>query len=164
MIKVKPPTSTPSKTAKLRAQLQIELQNKKQCAYKPYECTQLTIDGYNYCLRHILEDKNAPYKPCSFVYTNNGKRCYLPAPKGDKKEFGYCNEHALKTHLTKTKQGARYPPPKTAEVLLHSLSHYVKKPRSRTVSSTTQCSDEGGRSTPDEGEMKITKSLDPFGE
>lgn len=70
----------------LKAQLKIELQNIKQCTYKVYECTQLTLDGYNYCLRHILNDKNAPYKQCSYVYNTNGKRCFLPAPK-DKKEW-----------------------------------------------------------------------------
>ncbi|KAK9679791.1 putative DNA-binding domain [Popillia japonica] len=155
-----------AKVAALRMQLQIELQNKRQCAYKPYECTQLTLDGYNYCLRHILEDKNAPFKQCSYVYTTNGKRCYMPAPKSDKKEFGntnYCNEHALKTHLSRVKHSSRHPPPQTAEVLLHSLSHYVRKPRTRTVSSSTQCSDDNDKSTPlEEGEVKTTRSLDPF--
>lgn len=88
-VKIKPPLSSTAKeaVAALRAELQIELQNKKQCAYQPYECTQLTLDGYNYCLRHILDDKNAPFRQCSFVYTSNGKRCYLPAPKGEKKEY-----------------------------------------------------------------------------
>ena len=75
-------------TAALRAQMQYELQNKKQCEYQPYECTQLTLDGYNYCLRHILSDKSAPYKSCSYVYSHNAKRCYMPAPKIDKKDSG----------------------------------------------------------------------------
>lgn len=89
-VKVKSPqTNAAAKIAALRAQLQVELQNKKQCAYQPFECTQLTLDGYNYCLRHILEDKSAPFKQCAYVFSSNGKRCYLPAPKGEKKEFGY---------------------------------------------------------------------------
>ncbi|KAJ8927027.1 hypothetical protein NQ314_020590 [Rhamnusium bicolor] len=74
--------------AALRAELEIELQNKKQCSCQPYECTQLTLDGYKFCLKHILQDKNSPFKQCSFVYTNNGKRCQLPAPRGDKKDYG----------------------------------------------------------------------------
>lgn len=88
-VKLKSPLSSAAKeaVAALRAEVQIELQNKKQCAYQPYECSQLTLDGYNYCSRHILEDKNAPFRQCSFVYTSNGKRCHLPAPKGDKKEY-----------------------------------------------------------------------------
>ncbi|XP_022911864.1 KAT8 regulatory NSL complex subunit 2 isoform X2 [Onthophagus taurus] len=151
--------------AALRMQLQIELQNKKQCTYKPFECTQLTLDGYNYCLRHILEDKNAPFKQCSYVYTANGKRCYMPALKSDKKDFGnsnYCNEHALKTHLTRVRHGTKHPPPQTAEVLLHSLAHYVRKPRTRTVSSSTQGSHDNDESLGEEGEVKATRSLDPF--
>lgn len=74
--------------AALRAELEIELQNKKQCAYEPYECTQLTLDGFKYCSKHILQDKNSPFKQCSFMYNNNGKRCHLPAPRGDKKDYG----------------------------------------------------------------------------
>lgn len=72
--------------AVLRAQLKHELENKKLCSYQPHECTQLTLDGYDYCLRHIMEDPKASYRQCSFVYNSNGKRCHLPAPKGEKKE------------------------------------------------------------------------------
>lgn len=75
--------------AALRAQLHQELESKKICAYQPHECSQLTLEGYDYCLRHIMEDKSAPYRQCSFVYNNNGKRCHLPAPKGEKKDHAY---------------------------------------------------------------------------
>lgn len=71
----------------------------------------------------------------------------------------------MKTHLSRVKHGSRRPPPQTAEVLLHSLSHYVRKPRTRTVSSSTQCSDDAEKAAPalEDGEVKATKSLDPFG-
>lgn len=72
--------------------------------------------------------------------------------------FRYCNEHALRNHLLTAKY-VRGQPPKSAEALLYSLSHYVKKPKSRTVSSSTQYSDEG-QDSDDDG--VITKSLDPF--
>lgn len=78
--------------------------------------------------------------------------------------FRYCSEHSLKNALQKNRHSSRYPPPCTAEALLNSVTHYVKRPRSRTVSSSTQHSDEGRSSTPDEGaELKVTRSLDPFG-
>ncbi|XP_025831105.1 KAT8 regulatory NSL complex subunit 2 isoform X2 [Agrilus planipennis] len=147
--------------AALRAQIQNELQNKKQCNYQPHECTQLSLNGYDYCFRHILQDKCAPFKQCAYVYPVTSKRCYMPAPKTDKKEPIYCNEHALRNHLHKAKRNARYPPPKSTENLLYSLSHHLKKSRTRSTSSCTQYSDEG-RSTPDEGEAKVTKSVDPF--
>ncbi|XP_057668725.1 KAT8 regulatory NSL complex subunit 2 isoform X1 [Diorhabda carinulata] len=145
----------------LRVELENEFKNKKQCTYQPYECTQLCIDGYKYCSKHILQDKNAPFKQCSFIYSSNGKRCNLPAPRSDKKDYGYCNEHALKATLARNRQNAKHPLPRTAEVLLHSLSHYVKKPRNRSNSSSTQHSDDGDRLTPD-SELKSAKFLDPF--
>lgn len=146
--------------AALRASLQVELKNKKQCSYQSYECSQLSLDGFDYCNKHILSDKNSPFKQCNYTYASNGKRCNLPAItlKTDKKDHGYCSEHALKATLTKNKQNAKLPPPHTPEALLSSLTHYIKKPRTRT---TSQQSDEGS-SIIDDLELKSTKSLDPF--
>lgn len=94
-----------------------------------------------------------------YVFHPSRNKCCYPRKFNSR----YCNEHALKSTLQKNRNGSRYPPPSTAEVLLNSLTHYVKKPRTRTTSSSTQHSDEG-RNTPDEGaEAKATKSLDPFG-
>lgn len=64
---------------KLRAQYQNELEKIRQCAYKGYDCSQLSLDGYNYCQRHILCDKGAPFKQCGYIYAVNGKRCHLAA-------------------------------------------------------------------------------------
>nr|CAH7762241.1 unnamed protein product [Callosobruchus chinensis] len=146
--------------AALRAEVTNELKNKKQCCYQPYECTQLSVDGYKYCIKHILQDKCAPFKQCLFVYGN--KRCYLPAPRTDKKDVGYCNEHALKTTLARNKQNVKNPPPHTAEVLLNSLSHYIKKPKYRTTSSSTQYSEDDRGSTDDVSDLKVTKYQDVF--
>nr|XP_023020210.1 uncharacterized protein LOC111508826 [Leptinotarsa decemlineata] len=74
----------------------------------------------------------------------------------------YCSEHALKNTLTRNKHGSKYPPPKSAEALLLSLSHYVKKPRKRSNSSSTQHSDDGERFSADEGDLKVSRSQDPF--
>ncbi|KAK9873980.1 hypothetical protein WA026_002331 [Henosepilachna vigintioctopunctata] len=148
-------------TAALKKALQIELHNKKPCSYQPYECSQLSLDGFNFCAKHILNEKNAPFKQCHYTYPNNGKKCHLPAVKGDLTEISYCNNHALKATLIKNRQNCKFQPPHTAEVILNSLSHYIKKPRSRTHS---QQSDEGGSclSTEENLELKVSKSLDPF--
>ncbi|KAF5297904.1 hypothetical protein FQA39_LY11889 [Lamprigera yunnana] len=143
----------------LKSEVEIEIRNIKQCSYNVYECTQFTMQGYEYCLRHILSDKNSPYKQCTYIY-NNGKRCHMPAPK-DKKDSGYCTEHALKNNLQNWRQSTVSQPPRTSEMLLHSLSHYIKKPRSRTISTSTHCSDED-HNAPEECGNVVTKSLDPF--
>lgn len=64
--------------------------------------------------------------------------------------------------MARNKQNSKYPPPNTAEVLLQSLSHYVKKPRNRAIYPNAQHTDEGDRTSDDAGEAKVTKSLDPF--
>lgn len=164
LLKIKEPIESEAAkeaAAALRAQLKMELQNLKQCTNSSYECTQLALDGYSFCLRHILQDKNAPYKQCTFIYNANGKRCHLPAA-GEKKEAGYCNEHALKSHLTNSKRTNRFQPPHTAEVLLHSVCHYVNKSRLRTISSSSAHQDDS-RSSLEENDTVTTKSYDPYG-
>lgn len=59
----------------------------QNCLYTSYECTQPCLEGYMYCSKHILEDTNAPYKQCAFVYNTNGKKCQNPALKLDRRDI-----------------------------------------------------------------------------
>ncbi|XP_012139845.1 KAT8 regulatory NSL complex subunit dim gamma-tubulin 1 isoform X1 [Megachile rotundata] len=120
------------------------------CLYSSYECTQPCLEGYNYCSKHILEDPNAPYKQCGFVYNTNGRKCQNPAPKFDRRDISYCSEHTRKAQIARIKSTARHSLPQTPEMLLLNLSHYVK----RTDSSTEDTEDEEGK----------VKALDPFTE
>uniref|UniRef100_A0A1B6CND5 KAT8 regulatory NSL complex subunit 2 n=1 Tax=Clastoptera arizonana TaxID=38151 RepID=A0A1B6CND5_9HEMI len=99
---------------------------KESCKYSPRKCSQPCIEGYTYCLSHILEDKNAPYKPCSYVYSVTGKKCNQPALKSDRKEvLGLCEDHFQKSHAQKQKSLEKHFPPQTTESLLATLSHYT---------------------------------------
>ena len=60
------------------------------CNYPHRKCMQSRVEGFEYCIHHILEDKNSPYKQCSYVSTKNGKRCPNAAHKSDRRE-GYEN-------------------------------------------------------------------------
>lgn len=137
------PTMTTTTTTKKPKQTQT-------CTYSSYECTQLCLDGFNYCSKHILEDPNAPYKECGFLYNTNGRKCQNPAPKLDRRDISYCAEHARKAQIARIKSTARHSLPQTPEMLLLNLSHYVKK----TDSSTEDTEDEEGK----------VKALDPFTE
>ncbi len=79
-IKVGRPTSGRS-----RQQLRSE---ESFCAYTHRCCMQPRVDGFEFCLSHILEDKNSPYKQCNYVSNKTGKRCTNAAPKSDRRE-GY---------------------------------------------------------------------------
>ncbi|XP_043599395.1 KAT8 regulatory NSL complex subunit 2 isoform X1 [Bombus pyrosoma] len=120
------------------------------CLYSSYECSQPCLEGYTYCAKHILEDPNAPFKQCGFVYNSNGRKCQNPAPKLDRRDILYCTEHARKAQIARIKSTARHSLPQTPEMLLLNLSHYVKK----TDSSTEDTEDEEGK----------IKALDPFTE
>jgi len=65
-------------------------QEPQTCSFTQRPCSQLRLDGLEFCIKHILEDKNAPYKQCSYESTKNSKRCPSAAPKGEKKEGCVC--------------------------------------------------------------------------
>ncbi|EFN60234.1 Uncharacterized protein C12orf41-like protein [Camponotus floridanus] len=137
------PTSTTTTITKRPKQIQ-------SCLYASYECTQPCLEGYSYCARHILEDSNAPYKQCAFVYNTNGKKCQNPAPKLDRRDISYCNEHSRKAQIARIKSMSRRSLPQTPEMLLLNLSHYAKP----IDSSAEDTEDEGGK----------IRALDPFTE
>lgn len=66
----------------------------------------------------------------------------------------------MRATLARNKQNSKNQPPRTAEVLLHSLSHYVKKPKSQNAS--TSYSEEDHLISDDKLEQKKIYN-DPFG-
>ncbi|KAK3584411.1 hypothetical protein CHS0354_023253 [Potamilus streckersoni] len=93
------------------------------CSYSHRTCMQNRLEGYEFCLKHILEDKNAPFKQCSYTSSKNGKRCTNAAPKSDKKD-GYCIEHSKKALLLRQRASRKRRPRETAELLLEELDQY----------------------------------------
>lgn len=155
-IRVLPKTTAEQEKA-LREQLHAEIENKtKACSNIVYDCTLPRIEGFGYCLKHILQDPKAPYKQCAYLYPINGKRCTQPAPKYDPKKdifTSYCFEHSRLSQLTKTRTTVgKFQNIDTNETLLHGLSHHVNSGRSN-------------RSNDDrENEVDIAKPyVDPFG-
>lgn len=58
------------------------------CNYSPRVCMRARLDGYEFCIRHILEDKNSPYKQCTYVSGKTNRRCTAAAPRLEKRD-GY---------------------------------------------------------------------------
>jgi len=59
------------------------------CSYPHHTCTRSKLEGFNYCIRHILEDRNAPYRHCSYVSSRTGHKCSEAALKTDKRERSF---------------------------------------------------------------------------
>ncbi|GFS75835.1 INO80 complex subunit D [Trichonephila clavipes] len=49
-------------------------------------CKQRRINGYAFCIRHILEDKSAPFKQCAHVARYNKQKCTNPIPCNENRE------------------------------------------------------------------------------
>ncbi|ODM99226.1 INO80 complex subunit D [Orchesella cincta] len=65
--------------------------NKPLCSYSGKICRQRRLNGYAFCIRHILEDKSAPFKQCSYVTRNNSQKCLNAIPANQ--DRGYCHSH-----------------------------------------------------------------------
>lgn len=65
--------------------------HKPLCSYSIKLCKQRRINGYAFCIRHILEDKSAPFKQCAHVAKYNSQKCTNPIPSNEDREF--CNSH-----------------------------------------------------------------------
>ncbi|XP_071788022.1 KAT8 regulatory NSL complex subunit 2-like [Asterias amurensis] len=94
------------------------------CNYAHRICMQDRLEGFEYCLNHILEDKNAPYKHCTFVSNKGGRRCLQPAHKADKRD-GYCQEHAQKVSVLRHKASLKPFPRNSPREILEGLDSYL---------------------------------------
>ncbi|KAI1290151.1 KAT8 regulatory NSL complex subunit 2 [Halotydeus destructor] len=83
------------------------------CNYTHRICLQNRLEGFEYCIRHILVDKSAPFKQCSFVHPQSGKRCPNAARRTERKDSTLCPWHIKKLYL-KRKQN---------EILSHRKDH-----------------------------------------
>lgn len=92
------------------------------CQNTLYSCSQASLDGFTYCLDHISEDRNAPYRPCTFVFTN-GKRCATNVIKGERRD-GLCPDHAKRSALCKMKTLRKRQPPESLETLMDDLQRF----------------------------------------
>lgn len=65
--------------------------NKPLCSYSTKLCKQRRINGYAFCIRHILEDPSAPFRQCKHVAKYNQQKCSNAIPANEDRDF--CNSH-----------------------------------------------------------------------
>ncbi|XP_064643696.1 INO80 complex subunit D-like [Lineus longissimus] len=64
--------------------------SKPLCSFSAKICKQRRLNGYAFCVRHILEDPTAPWKQCCHC-THSKQKCTNAIPKDE--ERIYCNNH-----------------------------------------------------------------------
>ncbi|KAM9343598.1 KAT8 regulatory NSL complex subunit 2 isoform 2-T2 [Pholidichthys leucotaenia] len=100
-------------------------QESQACSFSQRPCCQPRLEGFEFCIKHILEDKNAPYKQCSYISAKNGKRCPNAAPKADRKDSGtLCAEHARRNAMALRVQMRKASSSLSPQALLSQLSGY----------------------------------------
>ncbi|XP_061684180.1 KAT8 regulatory NSL complex subunit 2 [Syngnathoides biaculeatus] len=102
-------------------------QEAQTCAFTQRPCSQPRLDGLEFCIKHILEDKSAPYKQCNYVSAKNGKRCPNAAPKVERKDgVTFCAEHARRNAMALRAQMRKASSGPSPETLLSQLSGYSR--------------------------------------
>lgn len=63
------------------------------CAYLHKICLNNRLEGHKYCIDHIMNDKTAPYRQCTFIHHTTGRRCSRAAHKVDRRASPLCQYH-----------------------------------------------------------------------
>ncbi|KAL8606110.1 hypothetical protein ACOMHN_032117 [Nucella lapillus] len=72
--------------------IHFSLADKKPlCSFSKKQCNQRRLNGYGFCVRHILEDPTAPFRRCAYVAKSSQHLCTQAIPQGE--ERAYCNNH-----------------------------------------------------------------------
>lgn len=75
------------------------------CAYLHKICLNNRLEGHKYCIDHIMNDKTAPYRQCTYVHVITGRRCPRAAHKVDRRASPLCLYHrALRLNTPHTSQ------------------------------------------------------------
>lgn len=98
------------------------------CNYGTHLCHGQRLQGYEFCIRHILEDKTAAYKPCAYTGETSGgqvTKCPRAAPRTTRGE-GFCREHSRAVVSARHRLGKRPREEGQAggQAAVESLAHY----------------------------------------
>lgn len=60
--------------------------HKPLCSFSAKVCNQHRLNGYGFCVRHILEDPTAPFRRCAYVAKSSKQMCTQAIPLHEKRE------------------------------------------------------------------------------
>lgn len=109
---------------------------RRLCNYMHRVCLQGRVEGYEYCTRHILEDKTAPFRQCAYTHAQSGRRCAYAAPKTDKRE-SLCQFHARKALQHRRSSSKKQHLVETPQKVIEALEHYCRDPQHSVDQSDT---------------------------
>ncbi|ELU02134.1 hypothetical protein CAPTEDRAFT_196622 [Capitella teleta] len=76
-----------------------DVDHKPLCSCSIKVCRQRRLNGYAFCLRHILEDPSAPFKQC--LHQAKHRQCSNPIPQAAPAQFCNCHSNILNGKSTK---------------------------------------------------------------
>lgn len=100
-------------------------------------CTATALKGFEFCHKHILEDKSSPFKKCSYTSRLDNVPCANPAPKlGDKRS--YCLQHEEEVKRIKNEIRNKNRKKKRKEKALKALEQGTQSKKAAKESSSDE--------------------------
>lgn len=130
------------------------------CAYLHKICLNNRLEGHKYCIDHIMNDKTAPYRQCTYVHAVTGRRCTRAAHKVDRRASPLCQYHrSLKQNAPPTPTAPLEPDTSSdPKSLLEDLAHHKRREPDRPRPQSTNTfwvSKGGGSAVPSEKLCKV---------
>lgn len=117
------------------------------CAYLHKICLNNRLEGHKYCIDHIMNDKTAPYRQCTYVHSVTGRRCQRAAHKVDRRASPLClyhrslkinsphQQHQLQLH--QIQQQSQQTPPTTSSLTTTTTSATATETTTTTTTTTS---------------------------
>lgn len=97
------------------------------CAYLHKICLNNRLEGHRFCIDHIMNDKTAPYRVCTYVHSVTGRRCNRAAHKVDRRASPLCHYHkSLKLNAPPTSSVQIDDDSRNPKALLRELEHHIE--------------------------------------
>ncbi|EGC30165.1 hypothetical protein DICPUDRAFT_83872 [Dictyostelium purpureum] len=78
---------------------------KRLCGSSKKICSKRPMEGYRFCIKHILEDPTAPFRQCEFISLKSQKQCTNPvSAKEDDPRFCVSHKHIIETTKKRIKE------------------------------------------------------------
>jgi len=107
------------------------------CAYLHKICLNNRLEGHKFCIDHIMNDKTAPYRQCTFVHSVTGRRCTRAAHKVDRRASPLCQYHrSLRVNAPPMPAIPFEDLNSESNDLLEDLVHHSKDPEKSKLQST----------------------------
>jgi hypothetical protein len=77
------PSTKEAKPMFVGANLHNSEDGRPLCSYSAKTCNQRRMEGYAFCIKHVLEDPSCPFKQCAYISKQQQRQCSNAIPRAE---------------------------------------------------------------------------------